>query len=130
MSKPSLTCEFPMPPSQTNASGASRHWRSQYSARKNYAKQLDELQSVGRIPPPPKDPWTKSSIASVMHLGAAMDDDNAMARHKPLLDWLKTRGYIVDDRKKNLVWEGLPTQVIRRARPGEHYRIVLTMRLL
>jgi hypothetical protein len=123
-----LECSFPMPPRVTNRKSNSR-WTG-HSEKKSYAKQLDELQHIGLIPPPPREAWTKSSIASVMHLGAAMDDDNAMARHKPLLDWLKTRGYIVDDRKKNLVWEGLPTQVIRRARPGEHYRIVLTMQSL
>ncbi len=59
-----------------------------------------------------------------MYLGGAMDDDNAMARHKPLLDWLKTRGYIADDRKKNIVWEGLPEQIVKR---DGNYRIELTI---
>jgi hypothetical protein len=59
-----------------------------------------------------------------MYLGAAMDDDNAAARHKPLLDWLKTRGYIAADRRKCLRWESFPEQIIRR---NGHYHIELTI---
>lgn len=53
-----------------------------------------------------------------------MDDDNAIARHKPLLDWLKKRRYIVDDRRSRLRWESLPDQVVKR---DGNYRIVLIL---
>jgi len=62
-----------------------------------------------------------------MHLGAAMDDSNAMRRHKWVEDWLTTRGYIADDRKKVLTWEGFPEQ--RLSRYGERkIELVLTDR--
>ena len=59
-----------------------------------------------------------------MHLGAAMDDGNAMNRHKWLEDWLVTRGYLVDDRKSCLTWETFPTQIVKR---DGKYRIELTL---
>jgi hypothetical protein len=53
-----------------------------------------------------------------------MDDGNAMNRHKWIEDWLTTRGYIVDDRKKNLEWEGFPEQIVKR---DGNYSITLTL---
>ena len=76
------------------------------------------------IPSPPKLPFQKVQIRSVMQLGNHMDDDNAMARHKPLLDWLKTRGYIADDRRSVLRWEGFPEQIVKR---NGRYSIILTL---
>lgn len=127
----------PMPPNLTNNGGRkTTHWRQFHREKKSYLGLLDSLQGVGgilgmqgghvevRIPVPPLQPFASVSIRSVMYLGGAMDDDNAMARHKPLLDWLKTRGYLVDDRKKNIVWEGLPEQVVKR---DGNYRIELTL---
>lgn len=115
----------PMPANLANvAARKSRHWRTTYREKLQYWMQLDDLQRIGVIPPPPQEAYALSSISSVMFLGGAMDDDNAMARHKPLLDWLKTRGYIQDDRKKNLVWEGLPQQIVKR---DGNYRIMLTL---
>jgi hypothetical protein len=123
-----LTFSFPMPPNLTNTVGrGSNHWRAKYATRKTYIARLDELQNAGLLPPPPTLPFKKSLVSSVMHLGAAMDDDNALARHKVILDFLKTRGYIVDDRKKNLVWHSLPEQVVKRMKDGG-YRIELTLR--
>lgn len=119
-----LVLEFPMPPNVTNASGQSRHWRTIYAKKVAYWKQLDVLMMAGKIAPPMLQPWPSARIASVMYLGGAMDDDNAMARHKPVLDWLKTRGYVTDDRKKNIRWDALPEQVIKR---DGNYRIVLTI---
>lgn len=116
----------PMPPTVTNSGkGRSRGWWSTNRERKTYQMQLDELQAAGLIPRPPVAPLQRVSIASVMYLGGAMDDDNAMARHKPLLDWLKTRGYLADDRKKNIVWTAFPSQVVKRK--DANYRIELTI---
>lgn len=109
----SFSITVPMPPVASNRRG-SNGWRAGWGEKKSYKKQLDELQGAGLIPPPPKEPFVRASIESTMILGGAMDDDNALFRHKPLIDWLKTRGYIVDDRKKNLTWLGLPTQVVTR----------------
>lgn len=106
-----ISITVPMPANVTNGR---LHWTAAHRGKKSYAKRLDELQNAGLIPPPPPRPFQRASISAVMVLGAAMDDDNALARTKSCLDWLKTRGYIADDRKKNLVWLGLPTQVVTR----------------
>lgn len=114
----------PMPPHVTNRSRGSTHWRRAYSEKRDYWLRLDELMLTHQIAQPPIDPFQQASLRSVMHLGGAMDDDNALARHKPLLDWLRSRRYIADDRRKNLKWEGLPEQVVKR---DGNYRIVLTL---
>ena len=41
-----------------------------------------------------------------------------MARAKHALDWLKRRGYIVDDRRTCLTWAAVPTQEISRKKPS------------
>lgn len=121
----SITLTVPMPASVTNVKArASRHWRAAYAQKLAYWQALDAMLVLGTVEPPPLHPLARAHIRSVMYLGGAMDDDNALARHKPLLDWLKTRGYVTDDRRKNLVWEGLPEQVIKR---DGNYRIVLTL---
>lgn len=114
---------FPMPTNVTNP-GSRTHWAQKGRMKKEYLKQCDERQGAGLLPPPPKKPFTSATLSSVMHLGAHMDDDNAMARHKSILDWLKTRGYIVDDRKTCVRWTGFPEQEVKR--DGD-YRIELTL---
>ena len=100
------------------------NWKKRDSIRKKYFARLDELQNCGLIPAPPKFPFEKATVRSVMHLGHGMDEDNAMRRHKELMDWLKTRGYIVDDRRSVLKWESFPEQIIRR---NGRYTITLTL---
>lgn len=108
-----------------NVANARVHWRARQRLKTRYAALLDELQSIALIPAPPISPLSKVTVRSTMYLGNAMDDDNAAARHKPLLDWLKTRGYIADDRRKCLRWESFPEQIVRRT---GHYHIELTIR--
>ena len=117
-----LTLTLPMPPNIAN--GAHGHWQQRHQGKKRYWAVLDSLQLRGAIPPPPHRPFLKASLSSVMHLGGAMDDSNAMRRHKWVEDWLKTRGYIVDDRKKCLTWTGFPEQIVKR---DGNYRLVLTL---
>jgi hypothetical protein len=126
-----LTLVVPMPPNIAN--GSHGHWRARHREKKEYWDALDVYASVlaaGHpryvIPPPPPQPFPKATIRSVMYLGAAMDDSNAMRRHKWVEDWLTTRGYIVDDRKKCLKWAGFPEQIIKR---DGNYRLVLTLTL-
>lgn len=130
MSEP-LRFVVPMPPHVTNRARGSTHWRRAYTEKREYWNTLDYIACSNgaafptmKIPRPPGQPFECVAVRSLMHLGGAMDDDNALARHKPLLDWLKTRGYLVDDRKKNVVWEALPDQKVRR---DNNYRIELTV---
>jgi len=111
----------PMPP---NLANARLHWRTKHSEKKKYWMRLDLLQDLKEIPKPPAVPMQCASISSVMYLGAAMDDGNAMNRHKWVEDWLTTRGYIADDRKKNLKWLSFPEQIVKR---GGDYRIEITL---
>lgn len=118
---------FPMPPNLANQSGYNSHWGVRYGAKRRYLATCDELQKYGRLPKPPAKPFPQSQLSSVMYLGRQMDDDNALSRHKWPLDWLKTRGYIEEDRKKNIQWTGFPEQRVGRK---ESYRIEITVRPL
>lgn len=125
MKTAAVVLAFPMPGNVTNSgAGRSRHWRATHREKLAYWRQLDTLQLVGQLPPPPVEPFACVALSSVMYLGHAMDDDNAMARHKPVLDWLRRRGYVANDTKKNLRWTGLPEQRVKR---GQAYRIELTI---
>jgi hypothetical protein len=118
----SVTFVLPMPPNISN--GPHGHWMQRYKGHERYLEHCDWLVVAKRNPLPPRSPLTRFTIRSVMYLGHAMDDDNAMRRHKWPLDWLKTRGYIADDCKACMTWEGLPTQVVKRS---ADYRIDLTV---
>lgn len=120
----SLTFTVPMPANLTNRGSGRSHWRVIHTEKTAYRAQLDLLLAAKQLPRPPAEPFAKATVRSTMHLGGAMDDDNAMARHKVLLDWLKQRRYIVDDRRKCLRWESFPEQIIKR---DGNYHIVLTL---
>jgi hypothetical protein len=109
-----LHFRLPMPENLTNRKSGRGHWRTIHSEKRKYQAMLDVLQSGGIIPPPPPAPLPKARLTSVMTLGGAMDDDNALARHKVAIDWLVKRGYLASDRRTCLTWTGLPTQRISR----------------
>jgi hypothetical protein len=114
---------FPMPPSLGNASGQSRHWRTIAGKKRQYLRELDLWSVVTCFDAPPKVPHERLQILrSEMHLGNRMDQDNAMIRHKWVLDWLATRGYIGNDR--NFEWVRFPEQIVKR---GQEYTITLTL---
>lgn len=118
-----IVIRIPMP-DNINSNKSRTHWRARDRLRKEYFARLDDWQGAGLIPAPPRTPFVKATIRSLMQLGNLMDDDNAVARHKVALDWLKTRGYIMDDRRKCLKWEAFPDQIVKRN--GE-YSITLTL---
>ena len=116
----------PMPPNIGN--GSHGHWRARHSQKVAYWEVLDSLAAFAgplgayQVPRPPRQPLARATISSTMYLGGPMDDSNAMRRHKWVEDWLVTRGYLVDDRKKVLTWTGFPEQIVKR---GQDYRIEL-----
>lgn len=118
-----LVFTLPMPENLTNPRRRG-HWAAVHGAKQKYLAACDLLQKFGQVPPPPRRPLGRVTIASVMRLGAAMDDDNAMARHKWALDWLKTRGYVADDRRNNIRWVSLPHQVVKRK---QAYQLEITL---
>lgn len=117
-----LVITVPMPRNIGN--GSHGHWAVRDKQRKAYLSALDQLQGAGMIPPPPPKPFARARIDSVMHLANMSDHDNAMRRHKWPLDWLRTRGYLVDDGPKHLEWVSFPEQRVKR---DGNYRIVLTL---
>jgi hypothetical protein len=91
-----LVFELPLP---DNVANGRMHWRAKASRKKAYYALLDIFQGAkGMIPEPPAMPLTKPVAEITMRTARAMDHDNAHARLKWVLDWLQTRGYIVNDR--------------------------------
>ncbi len=109
-----MTLDLPMPP---NLANSRMHWRVKHREKLAYWATLDRMQLTRVLPPPPAVPWPHARLTSTMTLWAAMDDDNAMARHKWALDWLVTRGYLAGDTRKCLTWTGLPQQIVTRKTP-------------
>lgn len=123
MSAP-ITLTVPMPPNLANWASGRSHWRTKGRAKRDYYAQLDARQNAGLIPPPPASPLASVLLRAVMHLGAAMDDDNAKIRaYKWPADWLRTRGYIVDDKRPHCRMED-PEQIVKR---GQEYRVEITL---
>lgn len=119
-----LVFRFPMPPNLLNPKRAG-HWRVVAARKKQWMAQCDALQQIGVLPAPPKTPYGKVVLSAVMRLGHAMDDENAFARASKFpCDWLKTRGYIRDDRKQVVRWAGLPEQIVGRK---QDYTVELTL---
>jgi hypothetical protein len=110
-----ITLTVPMP---LNLANSRMNWRKRHREKVAYWLTLDTMQWLGRLPDPPVKPLAKARISSRMVLGAAMDQDNAMSRHKWVCDWLSERGYIADDRAKCLTWTGFPEQHITRKEPA------------
>lgn len=115
-----LELVLPMPP---NLANSRMHWRVKHKAKLEYWA-LCAMWLRGPDSQKPRTPLPHATISSVMYLGAPMDMDNAMARHKWALDYLTEDGWIVDDRRKCLTWTRFPEQIIKR---DGNYRIVLSI---
>lgn len=106
---------LPLPP---NAANSRRHWRVALKDKKAYWGVLDAMWVARMIPPPTRNLLDGPARISVTYyIWNPMDDDNAMARLKPLIDWLVGAGYLPGDSRKVLKWAGIPEQVIDRKRP-------------
>ena len=114
-----LTLTLPLPPNMANGR---MHWRTKHRARTDYMRDCDTFQMLGHAPPPPFAPLSGVELSATLYVWATHDDDNALARTKWAADWLKTRGYIVDDKRPHCRFT-IPEQVIDRA----HQRLVLTL---
>lgn len=103
--------EFPMPPSLNKDYPT---WK-RIKEKKQYYKQLDELQLTKRLPAPPPLPLLRVIATVSMFVHNKMDNDNSSTRCKWPQDWLKTRGYITDDRTPFLTLLAQPEQTIDRS---------------
>lgn len=115
-----LRFSLPLPP---NLANARMHWAAKHHKRQSYFEACDNLQLAGQVPPPPATPLAKAVIYETLYVGSEMDDDNAAHRVKWAIDWLKTRGYIADDKRGNLLRKGYPDQRVRL----KPYRLEITL---
>ena len=118
MSEP-LTFVLPLPPNMGNYRG---HWRGKETKRTAYIRECDmRATALGYVTYPA--PTAPVRLTSTLYMGAHMDDDNALARLKWPVDWLKTRGYLVDDRRTHCRMT-IPEQVVKR---NQEYRVEITL---
>jgi hypothetical protein len=91
--------ELPLPPNTGNQRG---HWRTRERQKKDFWKACDNLQYFPDFPYPPRSPMERVTIQATWFVHNRMDPDGAVFRLKYVLDWLRTRGYIADDREANV----------------------------
>lgn len=113
---------FPLP---VNLANSRLHWRTKHAAKKTWMSRVDLLVSAKLIPSPPSEPWHKAILTVHIATGNTMDADNMVSRCKWAIDWLVTRGYLLNDDPKCLRWSGMPTQEIVR-KPNTFY-LLLTL---
>lgn len=89
-----LVFDFPLPPNRANRYA---HWAARHAQRKSLWRSLDAMAMVKRLPPPPRYPWAKAHAVLEVKTWRPSDPDNATARAKDCIDWLVSRGYLVDD---------------------------------
>ena len=112
-----LRLTLPLPPNRNRGSRSSG-W-AWYAAKKKWNEEADRWAALPSFPAPPAQPFARVTVSAVLVMPSPMDDDNALYRaSKAPLDWLKTRGYIVDDSRKHVRWSSLPEQRITRSEPG------------
>ena len=111
---------FPLP---VNLANSRMHWRAKYAAKKSWMDRTDMLVLTKLIPSPPTEPWQKAVVTVHLAMGNTMDFDNMVARCKWAIDWLVTRGYLLNDNPKCLRWSAMPTQEIVR-KPNTTYMLV------
>ena len=115
-----LTLCLPLPPNRANARG---HWWKQHRQKKDYFYTLDLRVMLRKLPGAPEVPWERAELAAHLYVHNRYDDDNAVSLCKFPIDWLVSRGYLVDDKRAHLRLAGIPWQTIDRDDP----RMVLTL---
>jgi hypothetical protein len=114
-----LTLTLPMPP---NIANGRMHWRVKHQKRRDYIDACDMRVKAKLAPHPPWKPLLRVTLNATLYCWSLNDDDNALARIKWAADWLKTRGYLVADKRPHCRFT-IPEQVIDRA----NQRLVLTI---
>lgn len=109
---------LPIPPNFPNTR---MHWAAKHRLKKVWqmAALVTEKQLRGRHKPP-----HSVRIAARFYLGRKqfMDADNSVSRLKIVVDFLKERGLIVDDKWPHVRWDGFPEQY-----PDKPRRLELTL---
>jgi hypothetical protein len=112
---------LPMPPNWPNAR---MHWAAKHRAGQAWKLEalVKEPQLRGKHKPP-----HSVQIQARFYLGRKqfMDADNSVSRLKLVVDFLKERGLIVDDKWPHVRWAGFPEQY-----PNKPRRLELTLTAL
>ena len=117
-----LVFELPIP---TNLANARLHWTAKNRLKKAWYRGADERVDAGLVPNRPVEPLTRARVQAHFCTHNRMDRDNLAARCKWILDWLVTRGYLLDDSDQVLDWQ-MPSQEIDR----KNKRVVVTVEAL
>lgn len=117
---------LPVPPNRANARGG---WRKHHRAKLDYWERLDTIQLLKahegfEAAVPPERPFAQARIAATLYTWNLSDEDALMVRCKWILDWLVTRGYVVNDDRRRLRWTAIPEQVIDRKNPRVEITLV------
>ena len=108
-----------LPPDLANAR---MHWRTKHARQRIYCEACDNRQLIGLLPPP-GEPLVRAKVTAHFQMHNEMDWDNLFARLKWALDWLVTRGYLVDDSPKVIPECPTVTQEIDR----KNKRLAITL---
>ena len=113
-----LTLTFPMP---VNLANSRMHWAQKHRRHNDWKARAIVAERGLRVRQ--RRPMEHVRVTALMYVGRVlMDHDNATARLKWCLDFMKERGLIVDDAPKYLTLTGIPEQ-----RQGNPKRVVLTI---
>jgi Holliday junction resolvase RusA-like endonuclease len=109
---------LPLPPNRANARG---HWAVQRKARKAYClKALVAIRNqYGPLPIAGGASLSQNArrVTATLYVRNLMDDDNATALLKWVLDTLVHAGLLVDDKQPWCTLTGIPQQVLERRKP-------------
>ena len=108
-----MNLTLPLP---INLGNARMHWAEKNRKKKAYWEGLNVRLALGKIEKPPAKPMECVAITFHWYVWNLMDPDNARARAKWILDWLKGLGYIVDDKGANIDYRA-DHQTIDRKEP-------------
>lgn len=117
-----LTVVLPLPP---NLANSRMHWRVKNKARRHYLGYCELWVASNRQWTPRIDASAKRQVAFTVYLGARMDHDNALSRMKWPLDFLVSRGYLVDDSPQYCDMS-IPEQVITRDKSKQRVEITIS----
>lgn len=121
---------IPRPPDNANAR---QHWGKAASVKRTYLRELAKRVSARLIPAPPATPIACARITAewwyAPPTSRRLDEDNAVRRLKPVIDWLVTYGYLAGDTPDH-VTSLPPIQTLgpppREAPPLSSVRLTLT----
>jgi hypothetical protein len=117
-----LVFTLPLPVNLANTSFG--HWAVKHKARKAYWESLDVGVTFKRLPCAPQRPYSRARLDVAMYHTHDTDRDNREARLKWVLDWLTSRGYLVDDADAHLERGEI---AVHRCRTIPERRLVLTL---